>query len=67
MFSNGTGSSVTEREEWLDGNWLSKDLEERSYRNGKHFIQCICPKCTNQHTSVPSLAVETDSESTSPS
>jgi hypothetical protein len=49
MLSNGIGSSVREREEWLEGNWFSKDLDERSNRNGKRFIQCICPKCSNRH------------------
>ena len=49
MLQNGVGLKINDHEEWSEEYWLLKKTSERTYRNGKRFIQCICPKCTIHH------------------
>ena len=49
MYSNAVGLGVAEPEKLHKDIWRHDREDNRSFRNGKGFVQCICPKCTDAH------------------
>jgi hypothetical protein len=50
MYSNGGSRPSAEREKRLGKLWQDSLANQRqAIRNGKCFVRCICPKCTDRH------------------
>jgi hypothetical protein len=49
MYANGESVGVRGPKKWRKTIWRYDDAEDRTYRNGKRFVQCICPKCAEHH------------------
>jgi hypothetical protein len=50
MYSNGGSPGVREREHSPEKIWPPDNKDHGiAFRNGKCFIQCICPKCAARH------------------
>ncbi len=50
MYSHSAGLGVAEPEKVRKNIWRQDRKENRSFTNGKQFVQCICPKCTDVHS-----------------
>lgn len=49
MYSNGGSLGIRDREKWRENVWRHNDEESKSFKNGKRFVRCICPKCAGDH------------------
>ena len=50
MYSNGESFGMGEREKWMSKTWRRiKRNREKSTKDKKYFVDCICPKCSVQH------------------
>jgi hypothetical protein len=49
MYANGESVGARDRKKWRKTIWRYDDAKDRNVTNGKGFVQCICPKCTERH------------------
>lgn len=51
MYSNSLDLGMVKQEKWLEQVWRYHQNDDgRLVKNGKHFVWCICPKCSAQHS-----------------
>jgi len=48
MYSNEASPTTVDCETWPQKAW-NPEKENRSFRTGKRFVGCICPKCAIVH------------------
>jgi hypothetical protein len=49
MYATAEHLGVRDQKKWRKTIWCYDDAKDRAFRNGKGFVQCICPKCSEHH------------------
>lgn len=48
MHSDGTAIEIRNGKKWSDRTWCF-EAEHKTFRDGKCYVCCICPKCDERH------------------